>query len=303
MSIGNFPAGIPLKTLVFAGVVAVMLTYMSTTFELQALNSAVCTANEWEQAATAFEQGENGFNGRCLSTGGGFLDEQQREFMIQMAKDEAVLARQQVDEFHAEFIDDIWAKAAAGVASPAMTIFAIVFASTAAGAVMETGTAAWSLSNGWHRRKWIATFLGLTAAVILAAFLVLVVVYMVVMAFRIQGLGLAFELGAPGLLAITAIPGVLFYGALAFVVGILLKSQILALLTVVAISVVDYAGGNFIGNRELIPSILQRAAVDDPSTRLTPWVAASILLGMAAALAAGIRWHFINRMDVPDRPQ
>src|SRR5690606_19529550 len=146
-------------------------------------------------------------------------------------------------------------QASASIAVPAMVVFALLFGAASIGSVLQTGTAAWSLSNGWGRRRWYDTFLTTVVGTILAAYLILLVLYLVAFFVWTAILDVPVGLAMPGFRLLTPIPGVLFYGLVGFAGGLLTRRELGGILVGAVVGIADLILGNLM-EQPVMPSRL-----------------------------------------------
>src|SRR5690606_26101082 len=128
---------------------------------------------------------------------------------------------QQILDSHLdELSDDPWHGSANGVWGSVM-VGALLFGAIAAGSMMESGTAAWALSNGWSRRSWVRVFLLTTVVWVVVVYLIAVPAHWVGTRWWLGSFGISVPASMPGWAVIAPIPGLLFYAMLATTLGLL----------------------------------------------------------------------------------
>lgn len=285
-------------------ILALILAFLGLTYATGDATRLMCSYSDYIGAAEAMEAGADQFFGKCSGFGGHFGDDELRQQQAAMYREYARDAREQLEGVREKMAKDPWGDSAGWIAGPAMIVFGLMFAAGATGSTLQTGTAAWSLSNGWGRRRWIDTFLRTVVGMVLFTFLVLLILFFVAQWIWMATMDLSLGFALPGWTTLAPIPGVLFYSMVGFTAGVLAKRELGGIIVGAAFALVDTIAGNLMDLPRVLPSLLHSAAIGatQESDPMSPWVAAPILLALAVLVASGIRWLFVHRMDVPDRP-
>lgn len=285
------PAGLMIPVLLSALLLAQSMSGMTAE-----VDQARCLVDDWGAALETFESGRTTFTGRCLGASIGAPGEDLgwvREQLEQVESDyEAAVDR---------LTEDPWKRAANYIGGTALVFFALWVGGMASGSPMGSAVAAWGLSNSWTRRSWARSTLTLTALASLGAYLLALVVAMVVIYTKISGAGIDAGLPAPGLSALNPIPGLLYFGMLGVLAGLITGRGEIAGMTAVVVAIADFMGSARFELAPFFPTSWHQTALGaTPSPISIPTA-----LGLAGAAAVGLAWLaywlMTRRRDIPDR--
>lgn len=277
-------------------VLSALLIAQSMSGMTHEVDQARCLVDDWNEAIEFFEGGGVNYNGRCVSTSIGIPGEDiswVREALAQAESDyEAAVNR---------LTGDPWKKAANSVGGAALAFFALFTGGMATGSPMGSAVAAWGLSNGWTRRSWAGSSLTFTSLATLGAYLLGLLIAVGVIYMKIKGAGIDAGLAAPTLAALNPVPGLLYFGMLGVMVGVVVGRGEIAGMMAVVIAIADFTLSARFGLSPFFPTSWHQTALGaTPSSLSIP--AALALAGAAAVVMAALAyWFMTSRRDVPDR--
>jgi hypothetical protein len=285
------PAG-----LVIPIVLMVLLSAQSVSGMTRELDQAACLASDWRRAIEAFEGGVIDFRGNCMSASIGTSGEIPEEFYQQVE-----LADRDFDAAAERLTEDPWRKAANHVGGAPVILFALFVGAMIAGSPMGSGVAAWSLSNGWTRGSWSRSTLALTAIATGVAYALVLVVAVVTTYAKWRGAGVDASLAMPGLGALAPLPGLIYFGMIGVMAGLITGRGEIGGMTAVVIAITDFMGSSRFRLSPFFPTSWHQTALETTPSPLTIPQALGLMVAAAVVLAAVVYWYMTRRRDVPDR--
>jgi hypothetical protein len=285
------PAG-----LVIPIVLMVLLSAQSVSGMTRELDQAACLASDWRRAIEAFEGGVIDFRGNCMSASIGTSGEIPEEFYQQVE-----LADRDFDAAAERLTEDPWRKAANHVGGAPVILFALFVGAMIAGSPMGSGVAAWSLSNGWTRGSWSRSTLALTAIATGVAYALVLVVAVVTTYAKWRGAGVDTSLAMPGLGALAPLPGLIYFGMIGVMAGLITGRGEIGGMTAVVIAITDFMGSSRFRLSPFFPTSWHQTALETTPSPLTIPQALGLMVAAAVVLAAVVYWYMTRRRDVPDR--
>lgn len=277
-------------------VLSALLIAQGTSLMTREIDAAKCGLDDWRAALEAFENGAVDFQGRCVGASIGapgqdfsWVDEQIQA--AEVAYDAAV----------ASVLADPWKLAADSVGGIALVFFALFVGGMASGSPLGSVVAAWGLSNGWTRRAWARSTLTLTTFATLAAYVVALLAVMALLYARLSSLGIDFGLAAPSLEALHPIPGLLYFGMLGVLSGMIVGRGEMGGLVAVVVAIADFMLSARFGVSQWFPTTWHQTAVGTATVPMSLPLAMGLAAGAAVVLALVGYLFFTRRRDVPDR--
>ncbi len=282
--------------LVLALVITALLGLEVLSAAMSGISSPHDCALDMDRAIAAAERGEDEYNGTCFSYVLPPDLEVPEDFYQQ--RDEY---QRRVDEQLQILTGDIWKSAGDRMGGFPLVLFSLIIGAYVAGSILASGTAAWSLSNGWTRTAWVRSLLNLTVLLVVSAYLLLTALFVIAVLVQVNGMGLTASLTAPGLSYLLPLPGLAFYALVGTGAGLLAGKGELGVMIAFVIAITDFVVAGYLDLLPVNPSSFHQAAVGSDMARISGATGALALAGAAAALALALHWYFAHRKDVPDR--
>jgi hypothetical protein len=285
--------------LFLALVITVLFGVQVSSGAMFGLSNAQTCAVDMERGIAAAERGETEYHGTCTSfvippgeAAPEFLedlDRQLREF------------RERVDRELETLTGDIWTAAGDRMGGFPLVFFSLLTGAFLSGSTLASGTAAWSLSNGWSRAVWIRSVLGLALVGIVLAYLAFTALFVGAIILQVNGLGLTAGLTSPGLAYLAPLPGLLFYGLVGITAGLLTGKGEIGMMIAFVFAIADFVVAGYLELLPVLPSSFHQASVSSEMARVGREVGALVLAGAAVVLAVALHFYFVGKKDVPDR--
>ena len=283
--------------LLLAMVISALFAFQVASGAIYPLSEAHRCALDWEEGIAAVEAGATEYQGVCVSFGGVLSEEGvPPDFYDQLAE-----YRRRVAAELEELTGDVWRSAGNRMGGFPLVFFSLLVGAYLAGSTLASGTAAWSLSNGWTRQTWIGSLVALTLILIAAAYLVFTGVFIAGVLLQVNGLGLTASLDLPGPSYLIPLPGLLFYGLVGIGAGLLTGRDGVGMMIAFIFAITDFVVANTLELLPAVPSSFHQAAVGGEMARVSGTTGALTLMGAAVVLAVGLHFYFVRRRDVPDR--
>ncbi len=277
-------------------VLSALLIAQSMSGMTREVDQARCVIDDWNVAIEFFEGGGVNYDGRCVSASVGMPGDDLswvREALAQAELDyQAAVDR---------LTEDPWKRAANSVGGAALVFFALFTGGMSTGSPMGSAVAAWGLSNGWTRRSWAGSTLTFTSLATLGAYLLWLLIAVGIIYMRISGAGVDAGLATPTLAALNPIPGLLYFGMLGVMVGVLVGRGEIAGMIAVVVAIADFTLSARFGMSPFFPTSWHQTALGATPSPISIPAAVSLAGAAAVVMAALAYWFMTSRRDVPDR--
>jgi hypothetical protein len=290
-------AGTPRGLVVAAGVIAILFSWLALANTIEPLSRAQTCTSDWEAIIDAAQAGQSSYEGSCVSIGG-----------LEQYRDDQSALYEQRDAYRADLetealrlTDNLWETVGGYLGGFPTIVFASLIGAFVVGSSLASGLTAWCISNGWRRQDWIKAAVGLIVSLAAAGYLVLTVAGVLLVHFRVRGLGIESGFPTPGPELLAPISGLLFYGLLAAGIALLVGRGEMALLLAIGFLALDYIGSAQFERAPYFPSSFHSGALGAPDAKVGIWTGSMTMLGLAFLVGLAVYLHFVRRKDLPDR--